>query len=73
MIPARKLTRMTVTVGVMTFISLVLSFLALADINHNAEPDLSQEWAIVRLTFFLMVLFMGLALATIWVYSQRKS
>lgn len=73
MVQTKKLTRMTVAVGVMTAISLVLSFLALTDINHNSEPDLSQEWAIVRLTFFLIVLFMGLALATIWTYAQRKS
>ena len=63
---------MTVAVGIMTAISLILSFLALTDINHNNEADLSQEWAMVRLTFFLIVLFMGLAFATIWIYSQRK-
>lgn len=70
---AKKLTRMTVAVGIMTAIGMVLSFLALTDINHNNEPDLSLEWSIVRATFFLMVLFIGLALATIWVYSHRKS
>lgn len=70
---AKKLTRMTVTVGIMTVLGLALSFLALTDINHNTEPDLSQEWTIVRATFFLIILFIGLALATIWVYSHRKS
>ncbi len=32
----------------------VFSFLALSDIYHGIEPDLSAEWWVIKITFFLV-------------------
>lgn len=73
MLAIHKLTRMTITVGFMTMVSLVFTILALSDIYAGVELDLSTEWAVVKVTFFLVPLFVGLTMACIWRANKRKT
>lgn len=73
MVEINKLMRMTIAVGIMTTISLVFTILALTDIHSGAEPDLSNEWAIVRVSFFIVPLFIALTMACIWRASKNKA
>jgi hypothetical protein len=61
----------TTVLGVLAFLGLIFSFLSLQDIYQGLEPDLTMEWSIVRMTFFLFLLFVPIALFTIWRLSQR--
>ena len=58
------LARMTMTLGVMVLIALAFSVLALNDIAQG-ESDLNLEWAALRVTALLIVMFVGLSMATI--------
>lgn len=51
--------------GVITLIGLFLSSLALIDIYHNDEPNLSLEWNIVRISSLLTLIFVVLSLITL--------
>ena len=73
MIGLTKLTRMTIAVGLMSLVSLIFTVLALSDIYAGVEPDLSTEWIVVRITFFLVPLFIALTAACIWRTYNRKS
>lgn len=68
----KKLRRMTIAIGLITLISMVFAVLALADIHKAIEADFSTEWAIIRLAFFLVTVFIALTMATIWHGSKRK-
>lgn len=69
----KKLRRMTIAVGLITLISMAFAVLALSDIHKAIEVDLSTEWAVIRLAFFLVTVFIALTMATIWHGSKRKS
>jgi hypothetical protein len=61
----KTLTRMSVILGILTLLSILFSHLALTDIYHNAESDLSMEWNIVRIGYLLTFIFVIIALITI--------
>jgi hypothetical protein len=67
----KYLIRFAIIFGVLAFLGLILSFLSLEDIYQGLEPDLTLEWSIVRITFFLILLFVPIAIFTIWRLSQR--
>jgi hypothetical protein len=48
---------LTNILGIINLFSLIFMFLALTDIYHNYEPDLTMEWSIVRFGFFISLLF----------------
>ena len=41
-------------------IGLLLSHLALTDISHGIESNLEMEWWVVRITFLLVLILVGL-------------
>lgn len=61
----KTLTTISIIFGILTIISIFVSHLALTDIYHNTEPDLSLEWNIVRLGYLLTFTFAVIALITI--------
>ena len=72
MVAINKLMRMTIAAGLLTMISLIFTVLALSDIQSGIEPDLSTEWMVVRLTFFIVPVFIGLTLVCIWRAKKQK-
>lgn len=59
--------------GVLAALSILFSHLALTDIWHASEPDLSMEWNILRLNFLVEVLFLGAVFVTLFqVFGQIK-
>ena len=60
-----KMVRISLILGVITLIGLLLSILALIDIYHNSEPDLSMEWNTVRVCFIVTVVFISMSVTTI--------
>lgn len=51
--------------GAISLFTVGLDFLALTDIYHGREPDLSAEWWIISRSFVPIVLFIILALVFI--------
>ncbi len=47
----------TIIMGLVSFLFVIADYLALHDIWHNKEPDLSGEWTVVTLSFIPFVLF----------------
>jgi len=56
--------RMCITLGVLGLIGIAFSFLALLDIAHG-EPDTRLEWAVVRGTTALLVIFIAQTIVTL--------
>ncbi len=48
-----------------SLLAIFFAHLALTDISHNKEPDLSAEWLIVRVTFFIIITFIISVLVTL--------
>ena len=64
-----SLRRLVISCGVLGTISLLatgLSRLALQDIFHAREPDLSLEWQIVRVAHMLWGVFYTAVCYTLW-------
>ena len=68
----QRLTRMALALGFLTLIGWVLAAMALSDISHHTEPDLSMEWAVVRLSFFLTLFFLGISMPTLFQWLRNK-
>lgn len=67
------LVRMSVTLGIITLGSLILSSLALTDIYHN-EPNLILEWNLVRAGLLITLMFVALSMVTmIRLNSEKKN
>ena len=49
--------------GILSLVAGVFSHLALTDIYH-AETDVSLEWTVLRLSALVILVFIGVALAT---------
>ena len=64
--------RMTIVVSFLTMISLIFTVLALSTIEQGIESDLSTEWAIVKVSFFLVPLFIALTMSCIWRVNKKK-
>ena len=59
-----KYTRMTIALGILTLMGLLFSFLALIDIGHG-EQDLTLEWAALRVTALIIVMFVFMTFTTL--------
>jgi hypothetical protein len=59
-----KLIRMSIALGVIALIAVAFSFLALLDIAHG-EADLRLEWAIIRGSAALLIIFIAQAIVTL--------
>jgi len=59
----------------LTFILLILSVFAFAagtDIYHNLEPDLSQEWLIFNLFFYLCCFYIVVNLVDLFIKEKNN-
>ena len=56
--------RMSIALGVLALIGIAFSFLALLDVAHG-EPDLRMEWATVRATAAILLIFIAQAIVTL--------
>ena len=61
----RRLIDMSLALGLLAILAIGAANMALIDIAHG-EGDLSLEWAIVRVAALLILMFIALALATLW-------
>jgi hypothetical protein len=52
-----------VILGVLSFVALAISHLALTDIAHG-EPNPAQEWFVLQLSAIVFLLFIVVSLAT---------
>ena len=59
-----KWIRMSIALGVLALIGLAFSFLALLDIAHG-EADTRLEWATLRATAALLLIFIAQAIVTL--------
>jgi len=60
----QRLIRMCIALGILSFISLVISFFALTDIAHG-ESDLSLEWASLKFSALILLMFIAMTLTTL--------
>lgn len=51
--------KLTTIMGVLAFLSILLSHLALTDIRHAAEPDLTVEWWVLRVSAAVIIAFIA--------------
>ena len=52
------LARITFILGIFVVVGILFSHLALTDISHGTEPDLSVEWNIVRIFYGMVIIFL---------------
>ena len=64
MLKINKYAVVTIILGALSLLALLLCHLALTDIAHG-ELDLTAEWAILRLSALLLLLFIGSTLITL--------
>jgi hypothetical protein len=57
--------RLSFGLGVLSAIAIFFSNLALIDIHHG-ESDLTLEWAVLRISYTVFILFHISALITLW-------
>ncbi len=50
----KSLAVVNIVLSVLVIIGLAMSHLALTDIAHGVEPDLTAEWWVIRVTFLLV-------------------
>jgi hypothetical protein len=55
---------MSIALGVLALIGIVFSWLALLDIAHG-EPDVNLEWAVVRGTAAVLLMFIAQSIVTL--------
>jgi len=68
-----RLSKISLTLGLITVAGLFFAALALNDIFHNIEPDLNMEWRIVRMSFLFTLMFVAMASATIFKFKKTLS
>ena len=69
----KKLTLVTLIFGIITILAVGFSHLALTDIYHNVEPNLSQEWSVVRISLIIITISVILSLITMRKISSTKT
>jgi|GEM_PF-6785409 len=69
-VETNRLTRMAIVLGVIALAGLFFAALALTDIAHG-ETDVSTEWTVVRTSFLLTLMYIGLSLVTLARLSRR--
>ena len=71
MLTLRSQSLLGIVLGVMSFVALTISHLALIDIAHG-ESDPSQEWLVLQLSAVLFLLFIVVSLATFVRFLRSK-
>lgn len=66
MINFQRLARVSAILGALALVGMLFAHLALTDIWHAAESDLSLEWCVVRLSFLLQAAFVLVASLALW-------
>jgi hypothetical protein len=61
----RTASRVTLVLGAFSVMAMLAASMALQDIYHG-EPDLTLEWAILRVASVVILAFHGLALTLAW-------
>lgn len=61
----QRIRDLAIWLGAVSSIGIVLSWLALQDIFHAYEPDLSMEWSIVRVALLVSVAFHAASLVAL--------
>lgn len=61
----QRIRTLAILLGAASSIGIVLSWLALQDIFHAYEPDLSMEWSIVRVAFLVSIAFHATSLVAL--------
>jgi hypothetical protein len=56
---------LTIFLCIINLVGIVASFLALTDIWHAIEPDLSVEWWVVRISYFAEILLISSVVALV--------
>jgi hypothetical protein len=56
----------TLVFGILSLLAVGISSLALVDIYHAREPDLTQEWRMVQMAVLPILIFHVLAMATLF-------
>jgi hypothetical protein len=59
-----KAIRITLGLGAISVIAILISHLALTDIAHG-EPDLTQEWKALQISFLAIIAFHASAIFTL--------
>ena len=62
----RRRIDISLALGVLTLFALGAAHLALVDIAHDSEPDLSMEWGMLRVAALVMLMFIAFTLPTLW-------
>ncbi len=70
---SKRLIRMALALAVITLIGLIFSALALSDIYHQNESNLTSEWNVVRASFLFTLMFVAVSSMTILKLINRKS
>jgi len=60
----KSLALVNLILAIFVIVGLLMSHLALTDIAHNIEPDLTAEWWVLRFTFMLVVGLVFISLYT---------
>ena len=68
----KKYARMSIALAVLTLAAMCFSYLALNDIAHR-ESDLAMEWAVLRVTALIILMFAALSIMTLRRVLQTKS
>ncbi len=61
----KKLRTITKYLAYLSLTAIIFAHLALTDISHNNEPDLTSEWIVVRVAFFIIIAFIAATLMTL--------
>lgn len=69
---SRNFIRGSLALAVITLIGLLFSALALTDIYHNREPDLTAEWNIVRASWVCAAAFVLTASFTLLQFGEKE-
>lgn len=56
---------LTIILCFINLLGIAASFLALTDITHGIEPDLSMEWWVVRISYFTEFLLIASVIALV--------
>ena len=60
----RKFARMSIALAILSLVAMCFSYVALNDIAYQ-EADLSMEWAVLRVTALIILMFVALATVTL--------
>ena len=69
----RLLRHLALGLGCLSFLSILVAHLALTDIYHNNETDLSWEWRALRVAFAVIITFHVAAFGALTKFGHRQT